>query len=172
MKLHGVYSSISGEPILNLNAIQPDCSYALYNDDIFIKESTGVHAFYDSLFRSALENDRRQKEILIDFIAGGAVYSKNREDDILKSCMKSFWREFKSLKIYIPYNIESIIIKAMESQNFILHPTHFCYSFDFSPLHFFGIKGITRKGDGDFFFMSDNFFTTQVLKIETKLLPN
>jgi hypothetical protein len=168
MRKHGVYCGSSGEPVLNLEAIQPDCPYELFNNNILIKESTGVRAYYDSDFRTAI-NKGYYKSITVRFLPSGLIYSDTNETKMLSCCMKCIWKTFSSIKIYLPFEIEQNILSVSSSQKFIQYISHFSYSFGFAPLHFFGIRGITKKGEGEFFFISDTISTTPVLQIETDL---
>jgi hypothetical protein len=163
---HGVYNSNTGEPVLNLNAIVPDCTYALFLENLLIKESLGFEAYYDTRFRSILERNSQSKKVCTIFLSEGSVYTKEKEDNYLKICMKSYWREMSFLKVFLPYEIEATIKSACNSNSFLLLATHYSYSYDFFPLHFFGLKGISKSGDGEIFFISDNIFTTPILKIE------
>jgi hypothetical protein len=163
---HGIYNSLNGEIVLELNSIQPECTYTLYHNNTFVKESSGACAYYDPDFRSVFKQEAH-KNIDYQFLPKGHIYTNGREHKILQCCRNCFWREFSILKIFIPYEIERSITTASASQNFIIQITHFCFSFDFMPLHFFGLKGITPRGDGEIYFISDHIFTTAVLQMET-----
>lgn len=166
METNGIVFELYGkERIFNINSLEPESLYVLEFFDGRKKVLFGNDALEDLDFISVLRNTIIPDTSKVDFSGEGAIYTKGKENDIIGEISSLEWRRIEESKIYLPFQIERLLVHTIESRTFLKDASHYAYSSIFNPLHFFGLRETIKSSTFEKFFVSDNIFTTLILTI-------